>query len=258
MLCVPLFRAVLLLLAAGLLGLPLLASAQDADEAATLRTLLEKNRQQVEEMRNYSRELMEQFSQIRGLLAQSEERAEQQAEHIRDLEQELAVLRSEQPRVQQEYRQRFFRLIADRVPDSPVMSVQVDRVILHSDQIFVYGNAKLGAEGMQRLQPLAEALRMVVETMPGEVAWRLRVEGHTDSRPVRAQQGFSSNWELSAARAVGVVHYLRSQGVTGERLEAVGLSDTIPLDSEENKAAWRRNRRVELHLHFPQRTAAGD
>jgi chemotaxis protein MotB len=91
---------------------------------------------------------------------------------------------------------------------------------------------------------LAEALQQ----LPADQPWRLRVEGHTDARPLRANRYFPTNWELSAARAVALVRYLEEFGIPAERLSAVALAATRPLDQGDNAAGHRRNRRLELHL----------
>ena len=78
------------------------------------------------------------------------------------------------------------------------------------------------------------------------IAWRLRVEGHTDAG--RGLDRRFDNWELSSgARRQHVAPY-RALGLPDERLEAVGLADTRPLDAAANVAAHRRNRRIEIHL----------
>ena len=75
----------------------------------------------------------------------------------------------------------------------------------------------------------------------------LRIDGHTDVRPIASAQ-FPSNWELSAARAISVVQYLISRGVPARRLVAAGFGEFQPLDTEPTEEAFRRNRRIELKL----------
>ena len=83
--------------------------------------------------------------------------------------------------------------------------------------------------------------------IPAEIAWVLRVDGHTDVRPIASAQ-FPSNWELSAARAISVVQYLIGRGVSPTRLVAAGFGEFQPLDSATGEDAFRRNRRIELKL----------
>ena len=83
--------------------------------------------------------------------------------------------------------------------------------------------------------------------IPADIAWVLRVDGHTDVRPIASAQ-FPSNWELSSARAIAVVQYLMSKGIPPQRLVAAGFGEFQPLDPERNDEAFRRNRRIELKL----------
>jgi chemotaxis protein MotB len=76
----------------------------------------------------------------------------------------------------------------------------------------------------------------------------LRVDGHTDVRPISFNQQFRTNWELSAGRAISVVQHLISKGVSPQRLVAAGFGEFQPLDPERNEEAFRRNRRIELKL----------
>ena len=75
----------------------------------------------------------------------------------------------------------------------------------------------------------------------------LRVDGHTDVRPIRSPQ-FPSNWELSSARAISVVQYLIARGVSPQRLVAAGFGEYQPLETAQTEDAYRRNRRIELKL----------
>jgi chemotaxis protein MotB len=76
--------------------------------------------------------------------------------------------------------------------------------------------------------------------------WVLRVDGHTDVRPIIGQ--FKSNWDLSAARAISVVRYLIDKGVKPSRLVAAGFGEFQPIDPGANEEAYRRNRRIEFKL----------
>ena len=83
--------------------------------------------------------------------------------------------------------------------------------------------------------------------IPGDIAWVLRVDGHTDARPIATPQ-FASNWELSSARAISVLRYLMQAGVAPARLAAAGFSEFQPIDPNDSEAALRKNRRIELKL----------
>ena len=108
--------------------------------------------------------------------------------------------------------------------------------------LFLAGDAALSHSGQQVLDELAHMLR--------ERPWLITVEGHTDDRPI-ATPRYPSNWELSTARASRVTRYLIQQGLTSERLRAVGYADTHPRASNDEPEGRARNRRVELVLSVP-------
>jgi chemotaxis protein MotB len=97
---------------------------------------------------------------------------------------------------------------------------------------------------------LARTLRDISKSIPIEINWVLRVDGHTDRNPIHTTQ-FPTNWELSTARATSVVRFLQSQGIPPERLAATGFGEFQPLDNGDNPEAFHRNRRIELK--FDQR-----
>jgi chemotaxis protein MotB len=75
----------------------------------------------------------------------------------------------------------------------------------------------------------------------------LRVDGHTDVRPVTGG-AFKSNWGLSAARAIAVVQYLVGKGVSPQRLVAAGFGEFQPIDTGTTEDAYKKNRRIEFKL----------
>lgn len=104
------------------------------------------------------------------------------------------------------------------------------------------------ASGSEILQPdMSEVLRRVVDVL-APCSGEILVTGHSDDRPVGGGR-FRSNWDLSAARAVSVVHELVLDGrIDARRVRAIGHAETHPLvpnDSVENRAL---NRRVEIHV----------
>ena len=76
----------------------------------------------------------------------------------------------------------------------------------------------------------------------------IRVDGHTDVRPLAPTSRFRSNWELSAARAIAVVRYMIDRGVDPQHLVAAGFGEFQPLERGDSEEALARNRRIELKL----------
>jgi len=129
----------------------------------------------------------------------------------------------------------------------PGIRVVGDRFVFQSEVLFDSGKAEINPAGRAELDALANALGDLEREIPTEIQWVLRVDGHTDKRPIQSPQ-FHSNWELSAARAIAVVQYLISKGVSPQHLVAAGFGEFQPLDVGENDEAYRRNRRIELKL----------
>ncbi len=147
----------------------------------------------------------------------------------------------------QRSRSEFFGRLRDILGTRPGITVVGDRFVFQSEVLFASGSADLGLEGQRQMGQLAQTLLDVARTIPGDINWILRVDGHTDTVPVSTAQ-FRSNWELSAARAISVVRYLIAQGVPAERLAAAGFGEYQPLDSGNDVSARARNRRIELKL----------
>jgi chemotaxis protein MotB len=77
------------------------------------------------------------------------------------------------------------------------------------------------------------------------------IEGHTDNQPIK-YSGWKSNWELSSARALSVVHYLQDEkAIVPERLSAIGHGEYKPVESNDTKEGRAKNRRVEVVILPP-------
>ncbi len=113
--------------------------------------------------------------------------------------------------------------------------------------VFNSGEAELSPAGQAELNQIALQLRQLVDALPDDLPWMLRVDGHTDDLPIRNGR-FRSNWELSAARASTVAEYLTEWGIPADRLIAAGFADTQPIAAGRHEAARRQNRRIELRL----------
>ncbi|NYT63603.1 OmpA family protein [Alcaligenaceae bacterium] len=115
---------------------------------------------------------------------------------------------------------------------------------INSEILFGSGQAELSREGLA-------VLRRLIPVFSG-VKHRITVEGHTDSVPMLRNRQYPSNWELSGARASSVVRYLQTNGITGDRLRAIGNADTQPLASNASPEGRANNRRVELIMERPE------
>ncbi|CAN0587410.1 unnamed protein product, partial [Laminaria digitata] len=122
-----------------------------------------------------------------------------------------------------------------------------DRFVFQSEVLFESGEAVLNPRGEAQLAQLAGTLKQIASEIPKDIDWILRVDGHTDERPISTAQ-FPSNWELSAARAISVVKFLVRQGISPDRLVAAGFGQFQPIDDGQDEIAYLRNRRIEFKL----------
>jgi len=113
--------------------------------------------------------------------------------------------------------------------------------------LFALGKADLGDDAKRQLTPVFAALKEIAAKIPSDINWILRIDGHTDKRPIHSPE-FASNWELSTARAISVVRFAIDQGIPANRLAATGFADNQPIDTADTDDAYRRNRRIELKL----------
>jgi chemotaxis protein MotB len=125
--------------------------------------------------------------------------------------------------------------------DQASVSVEKERVrlVLTSPVLFDSGKAELKAEAKNILSSVAEALKK----MDGEVV----VEGHTDNVPIHSRQ-FSSNWDLSVARANTVLKLLVESGIDPRRMTASGYGEFRPRSPNDTPRGQGQNRRIEVSL----------
>ena len=123
-----------------------------------------------------------------------------------------------------------------------------DRFIFQSELFFDTGSDVFNSEGKEQVSELAKVILDIGEKIPSNIRWILRVDGHTDSRKISGNGRFSSNWELSAARAISVVKHLVKEGVSPNHLVAAGFGEFQPIAKGNTEEDLARNRRIEFKL----------
>jgi len=202
---------------------------------------------QVELLNQQISALRRQLAALEEVLQASEQKDKEAQARIADLGQRLNVALAQRVQELSRYRSDFFGKLRAILGTRPDIRVVGDRFVFQSEILFDSGSAALKPEGQAEVDKLAGALIDLEKQIPADIAWVLRIDGHTDVRPITSSQ-FRSNWELSAARAISVVQYLISRGVEPRRLVAAGFGEYQPLDSAPTDDAFRRNRRIELKL----------
>jgi chemotaxis protein MotB len=202
---------------------------------------------QVELLNQQIAALRRQLASLEDALETSEKKDKESQARIADLGQRLNVALAQRVQELAKYRSEFFGRLRSVLGSRPDIRVVGDRFVFQSEILFDSGSAGLRTDGYGELDSLANAILELEKQIPSDLAWVLRVDGHTDVRPISNPQ-FPSNWELSAARAIAVVQYLVGKGVSAQHLVAAGFGEFQPLDPETTDDAYRRNRRIELKL----------
>jgi chemotaxis protein MotB len=214
----------------------------DAEKQISARALA-----QVELLNQQIAALRRQLAALEDALEASEKKDKEAQGRIADLGQRLNVALAQRVQELSRYRSEFFGRLRAILGNRPDIRVVGDRFVFQSEVLFDTGSAAIRPEGKVELDKLATALAELEKQIPPEIAWVLRIDGHTDVRPIASPQ-FPSNWELSSARAISVVQYLISRGISPQRLVAAGFGEFQPLDTGTTEEAYRRNRRIELKL----------
>lgn len=194
--------------------------AQNAELGDRLRALGET----VEGLESERGNLQSSLAETRRALDELRARERQQADRLAVFRQMLARFRS--------------MIAAGRLR---VRVVRNRMVIELSDNIlFDSGRAVLKPEGQDALTEIVAVLNTIENR-------EFQVAGHTDNIPMRSSR-FSSNWALSATRAVNVARFMIEQGMGSERISAAGYADTMPVASNSEAEGRAQNRRIEIVL----------
>jgi chemotaxis protein MotB len=219
-----------------------------------LRTSLDKEKQissealaKVEILNQQLAALRRQISQLAKLLSDAEARDVSSQAQIVDLGRRLNSALAQRVQELSRYRSEFFGRLRQILSERPGVLVVGDRFVFQSEVLFSKGSADLNPPGQGEMDKLAQALQELERDIPSDLAWVLRVDGHTDIDPIQSSD-FKSNWELSSARAIAVVKYLMEKGIDPKHLVAAGFGEFQPIDPGESEEAKSRNRRIELKL----------
>jgi len=194
--------------------------------------------------------LRQQLDSLNAALDAAEAEAEKKDVQIKSLGQRLNAALASKVQELSRYRSEFFGRLRQVIGNRGDVTIVGDRFVLQSELLFAKGSAELGDSGRAELSKLATTLLEIAVKMPGDIDWILRIDGHTDADPI-ATAKFPSNWELSTARALSVVHHLIGEGIPAKRLAATGFGEFYPIATGNTEIAKAKNRRIELK--FTQR-----
>ncbi|MBF9198072.1 peptidoglycan -binding protein [Microvirga terrestris] len=223
-------------------------------EAQQLNTQLESERQatgralsQVEILNQQIAAMRRQLAALEDALSASENRDKESQARIADLGSRLNVALAQRVQELARYRSDFFGRLRQILGNRQDVRIVGDRFVFQSEVLFPGGQAFLRPEASGELDRIASALVELERQVPPDIPWVIRVDGHTDQRPINTAQ-FPSNWALSSARAIAVVQALIARGVQPQHLAAAGFGEFQPLDNGTTEEAYARNRRIELKL----------
>lgn len=224
------------------------------DKANELNTALEAQRQttsramsQVEILNQQIAAMRQQLAALEEALAASEARDKESQARIADLGSRLNIALAQRVQELARYRSDFFGRLRQILGNRQDVRIVGDRFVFQSEVLFPAGQAVLRPEASGEIDRIASALIEVEKEVPPDIPWVVRVDGHTDARPIATSQ-FPSNWALSSARAIAVVQALIARGVQPRHLVAAGFGEFQPLDPGTSEEAYARNRRIELKL----------
>lgn len=230
------------------------AGASESEAVGRAQSALDDQRRlsaaaqaQVDLLNRQIKQLRKQISSLQAALQTSEERDRENKATIADLGRRLNVALARKVQELSRYRSEFLAQLVDIIGDRDLVRMEGDRFIFQSEVLFASGTAEINPAGRAQLRKLGEALRQLETDIPASINWILRVDGHTDRQPISSAK-YPSNWELSVARALSVVNFLREEGVPPHRLAAAGFGSHHPIDDARTAEAYRKNRRIELKL----------
>jgi chemotaxis protein MotB len=203
---------------------------------------------QVEVLNQQIAALRRQLAALEQTLDAAEKKDKDSQSRITELGQRLNLELANRVNELNRYRSDFFGKLREILGNRTDVRVVGDRFVLQSEVFFDTGRADLKPEGRAELDKVADALIQLEKQIPTDIAWVLRVDGHTDVRQIAVGGVFKSNWDLSAGRAIAVVQYLIGRGVSPQRLVAAGFGEFQPIDLGKTEEAYQRNRRIEFKL----------
>ncbi len=191
--------------------------------------------------------MAKQQERLRQLQTEREAIEAQRVQLQAELERRQSATRSQQQRLNHLYEVTAAQLQTAISDQAVAVQPEADRILLRvgGHVLFNPGQVTLRSEGRQTLDGVAAILK----TFPNST---VRIEGHTDDRPMKGggkRRCWPTNWELSAVRAASAVRYLETQGVTPGRMIVSGASFHHPLTSNDTREGRAQNRRLEIAVH---------
>ena len=224
------------------------ALLKKAEELAAANNSSNEAKAEINKLLINTNTLRQEIQKLNSLLAEKERESINDKIAIADLGKKLNSALASRVQDLQKFRSEFFGQLREILENRSEVRVVGDRFIFQSEVIFATGQSNVSAAGKEQLADIASAIREIEKSIPENIPWILQIEGHTDSDPIANSSIFRDNWDLSTERALSVVRFLRSEGISANRLAAAGYGEFQPIDSGNSAASKQRNRRIELKL----------
>lgn len=208
---------------------------------------IKKNDKIIFNLENNIKALNSQISELNKILDKAEDNDKKNKVKIKNLGKKLNLALAGKVQELSQFQSIFLKKIKESIGNRADVIVSGDRFIFPSEIFFKSGSDNIESTGEEQLQKIAKSLLEISKIIPKEIDWVLRIDGHTDSRPI-SNELFSSNWHLSSARAIKIVNFLINSGLPPKRLVAAGFGEYSPLINQNTNEAFRKNRRIEIKL----------
>ena len=190
------------------------------------------------------------YKQVQKSLEQTDKDIKEKDLEISNLGSKLNEALKEKVGELEGYRSEFFGKLKKIIGEEKEINIVGDRFVLQSEVFFQSGSAKIGNDGIQKVEEITEILISITNKIPKNINWLIQVEGHTDNIPISTEQ-YPSNWELSTARAIAVAKIMMKNGVSSDKINVAGYGEHKPLLENNNSTNREKNRRIELKLTQP-------
>ncbi len=186
-----------------------------------------------------------------AVLAQALEAAQaaDKAENVQivDLGKQLNEALARKVEELQQYRSEFFGTLRSVLANEPNIKIVGDRFVFESDVLFPVDQATMTPAGQAEIADVAKAILKIATKIPPNINWVLSVDGYADAQPITGGP-YNSNFDLSAARSLAVLHLLVKDGVPEDRLAATGFGSANPIATGTTSQDYAQNRRIEFRL----------
>jgi chemotaxis protein MotB len=240
----------------------LAAQAQAAANAPpSMSAQLQETQQQLAAQKNVSQSaldevdlLNQQVAALRlqmAMLAQALDAAQaadkQDNVQIVDLGKQLNQALARKVEELQQYRSEFFGTLRSILANEPNIKIVGDRFVFESDVLFPVDQATMTPAGQAEIGDVAKVIQKIAGRIPKNIDWVLSVDGYADAQPVTGGP-FRDNYDLSAARALAVLHLLVADGVPTDRVAATAFGSANPIAPGTTAQDYAQNRRIEFRL----------